>query len=127
MVLVRDYGAARGQRMSLYEIYGKWFHLQYSDYFSKVVKAPSARTALYSFAKCFSGVSRASEIQWQTSPPRVVGVGLQEHEPAFMVADDQMYQIRRIIQVKLATIECQTCNGAGKTEGHIPVEPQVVQ
>jgi len=94
-----------------------------SDYFNEVVEASSSRVALYKFAKCFSGVTHAADIEWETSLPKLIHLGTQNPEPAFMVGDGQLYQIRKITAVKPAEIECPTCNGIGKTQGYVKVEP----
>jgi hypothetical protein len=108
--------------MAFYEIYGKWYHLSYSDYFTRVVKARSPRAALGKLARCFSGVDRNGDISWARDKPTQIAVGQLDPEPEFWVNDDQIYQVRTISKVKPQMIECPTCNGTGKFHSFVPDE-----
>lgn len=108
--------------MPFYDVYGKWFHLQYSEHFSRIVKAPSPEAALLRFARCFSEVTRSSAIEWETSPPEAIKAGLQDPKPAFMVGGDQIYQVRAITTVKPTKTVCPTCEGSGSTRGYVVIE-----
>ena len=108
--------------MPFYEISGKWFHLQYSHHFERVVKAASPKAALYKFAKDVSEVPYVAELEWHRKPLKVVETGVQNPEPILMVGDDQIYEVRKITVVRLAEVECTTCKGTGHTETYVDVE-----
>lgn len=109
--------------MAFYKVYGKWYHLEYSDYFEEVVKARSPQAALLRFARCLSSAKHFNDIEWECNKPEGVQTGLLDPQPAFWVGDDQIYQVRKITRVKPAEIECPTCKGVGKIQGYIAVEP----
>lgn len=100
--------------MALYQIYGKWYHLSYSDYFKHVVRARSPRAALLKAARSLSDVEKASEVDWEGGEPTKITVGQLDPQPRFWVGGDQMFQIRSITQVTPVQAECPTCKGTGK-------------
>lgn len=108
--------------MPFYKVYGKWYHLQYSDYFEVVVEAPSPRAAILRAAKSLSDVDRAADIEWGHHKPAEVPIGPLDPEPEFWVGDDQIYQIRTVTRVEPGEIECSTCRGLGRIQGYVEAE-----
>lgn len=89
--------------MPYYRVYGKWYHLEYSDYFEKVLKAQSLKAALYRFAHYASGVKHIADIQWNRGKPKKVEVGKSTSEISFAVGADQICQVRSITEVEANT------------------------
>jgi hypothetical protein len=106
--------------MRYYEIYGKWFHLEYSDFFWKVVEATSPREALDRLAQSLAEDCGESDVDWLTPADEAIQTGIQDTEPSFMVWDDQVYQVRKITEVKPVEVECSHCGGTGRTTGYAP-------
>lgn len=106
--------------MPYYEVSGKWYHLEYSDYFGEVIAARNPRAAIIKFAleHCWNG---PEDIAWELKPRRVK-LGRLEPEPTFWVGDDQMYKVRHVAQVKPEIVECPQCHGDGKIRGFVPVD-----
>ncbi|MBI4302098.1 MAG: hypothetical protein HY664_05795 [Chloroflexi bacterium] len=108
--------------MASYKVYGKWYHLEYSDYFEEVVDARSSREAVFKAAKWLSEVERAAEIQWVSNKPTAVQLGRLDPEPEFWVGDDQIYQIKTVTKLEPGEVECPKCRGVGKIQGYVEVE-----
>ena len=108
--------------MAFYKVYGKWYHLEYSDYFEEIVQATSPRKALLKVARCLSDVDRDADISWDSQPPKVIYPGQLALEPTFWVGDDQVFKVRSITEVERQEIECPTCKGTGKALGYVEVE-----
>ncbi|MBI2303260.1 MAG: hypothetical protein HYU86_00740 [Chloroflexi bacterium] len=109
--------------MAFYRVYGKWYHLEYSGYFERVVRARSPREAIFKFARCLSDVEPSAEIEWVTNKPSVVKLGQLEPQPELWVGDGHIYQIRTVTKVEPGEIECPTCKGVGRIQSYIEVTP----
>jgi len=110
--------------MAYYRVYGKWFHLEYSDLFNEVIEARSARSAIITFALEHTGEDSTRAINWHAPLPKKIQVGLLEAEPAFWVGIDQLYSIRYITRVVPTEVVCPTCEGTGRTQGFVDVQGQ---
>lgn len=107
--------------MPYYEIYGKWYHLEYSHYFKHVAKGRTPRAALLRLACCLSGAENDDDLYWDGGKPKNVPTGQIDPAISFWVGGDQMYQVRIITEVRPQIIECPECHGSGQVKGFVPV------
>lgn len=111
--------------MPHYRITGKWMHLSYSHSFEEVVQAATPLRAVYKYAKQTAEEESLTDVQWDSSKPQSVSLGLQEPRFGFWVNLDQLFQIRHIALAHQETVACPTCKGKGVVKDFVDSPAEV--